>query len=59
MRELQEQGEVTGVDASELAVHQAQENAKLNGLDGRVKFICEDVLNCFRDWKKRARNMTL
>ena len=35
--------EVTGVDASELAVHQAQENAKLNGLDGRVKFICEDV----------------
>ena len=35
--------EVTGVDASELAVHQAQENAKLNGLDDRVKFICEDV----------------
>ena len=35
--------EVTGVDASELAVRQAQENAKLNGLEGRVKFICEDV----------------
>ena len=35
--------EVTGVDASELAVHQAQENAKLNGLDKTVKFICEDV----------------
>ena len=32
-----------GVDASELAVHQAQENAKLNGLDKTVKFICEDV----------------
>ena len=31
------------MDASELAVHQAQENAKLNGLDDRVKFICEDV----------------
>ena len=28
--------EVTGVDASELAVHQAQENAKLNGLDKTV-----------------------
>ena len=35
--------EVTGVDASELAVHQAQENAKLNGMDKTVKFICEDV----------------
>ena len=35
--------EVTGVDASELAVRQAQENARLNGLEGRVKFICEDV----------------
>ena len=35
--------EVTGVDASELAVHQAQENAKLNGLDKTVKFIYEDV----------------
>ena len=30
--------EVTGVDASELAVHQAQENAKLNGLDKTVKY---------------------
>ena len=34
---------VIGVDASQLAVDQATENAKLNGLDGRVKFICEDV----------------
>jgi 23S rRNA (cytosine1962-C5)-methyltransferase len=34
---------VLGVDASELAVAQATENAKLNGLDDRVKFICEDV----------------
>ena len=34
---------VVGVDASQLAVDQATENAKLNGLDGRVKFICEDV----------------
>ena len=35
--------EVTGVDASQLAVDQATENAKLNGLDKTVKFICEDV----------------
>lgn len=35
--------EVTGVDASQLAVDQATENAVLNGLDKRVKFICEDV----------------
>ena len=35
--------EVTGVDASQLAVNQATENAKLNGLDDKVKFICEDV----------------
>ncbi len=35
--------EVTGVDASELAVKQARENALLNGLQERVSFICEDV----------------
>ena len=34
---------VTGVDASELAVAQARENAALNGLSDRVEFICEDV----------------
>ncbi len=34
---------VLGVDASELAVEQAGYNAKLNGLENKVKFICEDV----------------
>lgn len=34
---------VTGVDASQFAVDQATENAELNGLEKRVKFICEDV----------------
>ena len=34
---------VTGVDASQLAVDQATENAELNGLEKSVKFICEDV----------------
>ena len=35
--------EVTGVDASELAVAQARENARLNGFEDRVSFLCEDV----------------
>lgn len=35
--------EVTGVDASQLAVDQASANAKLNGLQDRVQFICKDV----------------
>lgn len=34
---------VLGVDASELAVHQATENSALNGLSDVVKFKCEDV----------------
>ncbi len=35
--------EVLGVDASQLAVDQATENAKLNGLEDKVKFKCADV----------------
>lgn len=35
--------EVTGVDASQLAVDQASANARLNHLEDRVQFICEDV----------------
>ncbi len=34
---------VLGVDASELAVNQATENAKLNGVDDFVTFKCADV----------------
>lgn len=34
---------VIGVDASDLAVTQAEKNAALNGLSDRVKFICTDV----------------
>ena len=34
---------VIGVDASQLAVDQATENAKLNGLENVVSFRCEDV----------------
>ncbi|MGN0377353.1 MAG: class I SAM-dependent rRNA methyltransferase [Suilimivivens sp.] len=35
--------EVIGVDASQLAVDQATENARLNGLENVVSFRCEDV----------------
>ena len=37
--------DVTGVDASQLAVDQATANAALNGLSDSVKFICEDVFD--------------
>ncbi len=36
---------VLGVDASDLAVRQAEENAKLNGLEDRVHFMCADVFD--------------
>lgn len=34
---------VLGVDASELGIAQAQENARLNHLEDRVDFLCRDV----------------
>lgn len=37
--------EVLGVDASELGVRQARENAELNGLSDRVRFQCADVFD--------------
>lgn len=46
--------EVTGVDASELAVAQARENAELNGLQDRVKFICEDVFELLPELEKKG-----
>ena len=36
---------VLGVDASQLGVEQARENARLNGLEDRVKFVCADVFD--------------
>ena len=38
-------GQVTGVDASLLAVDQATENADFNGLSDRVFFLCADVFD--------------
>lgn len=37
--------DVLGVDASQLAVDQASENAALNGLSDRVRFECADVFD--------------
>ena len=37
--------EVLGADASITAVNQARENARLNGLEGRVSFECADVFD--------------
>ena len=46
--------EVTGVDASELAVEQAAKNAALNGVQDRVKFICRDVFELLTELEKQG-----
>lgn len=43
-----------GVDASELAVEQARENARLNGLEDRVQFTCADVFELLPDLEKKG-----
>lgn len=45
---------VIGVDASKLAVDQAQENARLNHLEDRVKFICEDVFELLPELERKG-----
>jgi len=44
--------EVIGVDASELGVSQARENAELNGLSDRVSFRCADVFELLPELEK-------
>lgn len=46
--------EVTGVDASELAVEQAAKNAALNGVQDRAKFICRDVFELLPELEKQG-----
>ena len=46
--------EVTGVDASQLAVDQAAANAKLNGLEGSVKFLCRDVFELLPELEEKG-----
>lgn len=45
---------VLGVDASELAVRQATENAALNGLSDSVKFICEYVFELLPELERKG-----
>lgn len=45
---------VLGVDASELAVSQARENAKLNGLENIVHFQCADVFDLLPELEKKG-----
>ena len=46
--------EVIGVDASELGVAQATENAELNGLFDTVKFITADVFDLLPEYEKKG-----
>lgn len=46
--------EVLGVDASELGVAQARENAQLNGLSDRVHFQCADVFELLPELERRG-----
>ncbi len=46
---------VTGVDVSELGVAQAKENAKANGLEGTVEFICRDVFDLLPELEKEKK----
>ncbi len=45
---------VLGVDASELGVEQARENARLNGLEDRVRFVCADVFELLPKLEKEG-----
>ncbi len=46
--------EVIGVDASDLGVAQATENAALNGLSDRVKFITADVFELLPEYERKG-----
>lgn len=46
--------EVLGVDASELGIAQAAENARLNGLSDRVVFQCADVFELLPELEKNG-----
>lgn len=45
---------VLGVDASELGVAQAEENARLNQLEDRVSFLCADVFELLPELEKKG-----
>ncbi len=46
--------EVIGVDASELGCRQAEENARLNGLENTVSFVCADVFELLPELEEKG-----
>ena len=48
---------VLGVDASELAIKQAEKNARLNGLENTVHFQCEDVFELLPELEKQGEKL--
>jgi len=46
--------EVIGVDASDLGCRQAEENAKLNGLENTVSFVCADVFELLPELEQKG-----
>lgn len=48
---------VLGVDASELGVEQAKENAVLNNVQDKTEFICRDVFELLPELVERASSM--
>lgn len=46
--------EVIGVDASDLGCRQAEENARLNGLEDKVSFVCADVFELLPEYEEKG-----
>ncbi|MFU0828453.1 MAG: SAM-dependent methyltransferase [Lachnoclostridium sp.] len=46
---------IIGVDASELGIKQAEENARLNGLEDRVHFMCADVFELLPELERQNK----
>lgn len=46
--------EVIGVDASDLGCRQAEENARLNGLEDTVSFVCADVFELLPELEEKG-----
>ena len=51
--------EVLGVDASELGVAQAAENAALNGLSDRVRFVAADVFDLLPELERQGEKFDM
>jgi 23S rRNA (cytosine1962-C5)-methyltransferase len=50
---------VLGVDASEVGIAQARENAELNGLSDRVSFVCADVFDLLPELEKKGEQFDI